>query len=163
MKSPSVDEVIRMLDRRNGSEVGANEIRLQKQYGLDNLVGAYVEAFSQIKNWAGRMHIMFWIRRYARSNPSVVEVAKLGLSDRSRIVRTYSCSALAYALDKSSIPDLKTLLDHNDETTRGDAVAAIRAIEMQNHHLWADRQETGKCYWVVNPEDDPRGIVSAND
>lgn len=162
MKSPSVDEILHLLDRRNESEVGGNEIRLQRKYGLDNLISVYIEAFPRIKNWAGRMHIMFWIRRYARSNPLVLEIAKRGLADRSRIVRTYSCSALAYSLDANSIPNLKQLLDHDDETTRGDAAAAIKAIEKQNHHLWADRQETGKSYWVVNPGDDPSGIISPN-
>ena len=149
--------MIRLLDRRKESEVGGNEIRLQKQYGLDNLVPVYIEAFPRIKNWAGRMHIMFWLRRYARSNPLVVEIAKQGLNDRSRIVRNYSCSALAYSLDSNSIPELSRLLDHYDESTVTDASAAIMAIKKQNHHLWVDRHETGQAFWIVNPEDEPIG------
>lgn len=158
-KPPTVEEVLGLLDQRNAADVGGNELLLQKKYGLDNLVSVYVEAFPQIKNWAGRMHIMFYLPRFARSNQQVVEVARLGLNDRSRIVRTYSCEVLAYSLDPESIPFLEQILDHRDETTRGDAAAAINAIYKQNHHLWVDRKETGRYFWVVQPGDDPRGIL----
>jgi len=146
-KSPSVDEVIRLLDRRNESEVGGNEIRLQKKYGLENLVAVYVGAFSRIKNWAGRMHIMFWLQGRGRGDDRVIEVARRALRDRSRIVRNYACGTLAFALDLGSIPHLEELLTHKDESTRADAAAAIDAIRCGNHHYFADRNHTGKSFW----------------
>lgn len=136
-----------MLDLRDKSKVGGNEIQLQRKYGLKNLVAVYVDALPQIKNWPGRMHIMFWIQRYARSDRRVVEAARNALQDRSRIVRYYACGALAFALDSESIPCLEELLSHRDASTRADAAAAIDAIRCGNHHYFADRRHTGEVFW----------------
>ena len=156
---PTVSEVLEKLDQRSESEAGGNDLRLKKKYGLKKLVSVYVEAFPQIKNWAGRMHIMYSLPQFARSDKQVVEVARFGLNDRSRIVRYYACQVLAYSLDRESIPFLEAILDHADEKTRGYAADAIKAITKQNHHLWMDPNETGRYFWVLRPGDDPRGII----
>lgn len=38
-------------------------------------------------------------------------------------------------------------------TTAEDAAAAIDAIERQNHHLFVDRDHSGRVRWSVNPDD----------
>lgn len=154
---PSVDEILKLLDLRIESEVGCNEIRLRKRYGLDNLISVYAEAVPQIKNWAGRMHIMFLLQGRARGNEKVVRVARHALRDRSRIVRNYACGALAFALDTESIPYLEEMLTHKDESTRADAAAAVDAIKCGNHHYFSDRKHTGKIFW--HPGGFPKGTA----
>jgi len=143
----SVQDVIRQLDRRTSSEVGTNHIALNKQYGLDSLIEPYIEAFPKIRNSAGRIEILFWVTRYAKENPLVVELARFALGDRSRVVRNYACGALAYALNHESIVFLQELLDHPEAMTQDDARAAICAIENDNHHLFADREGKGNIFW----------------
>ena len=143
----TVEEVVAKLDRRLASEVGGNHIRLQKEFGLENLVDVYIEAFRSIRNSAGRIEIMFWIARYSKVNHRVVKLAEFALSDRSKIVRNYACGALAFATSRESLKPLEKLLDHKSAETREDARAAINAIEKRNHHLFADRSETGKIFW----------------
>ncbi|MCG8590943.1 MAG: HEAT repeat domain-containing protein [Proteobacteria bacterium] len=150
---PSAEQVAALLDHRLESVVGSNEISLQRKFGLDALVPSYVGAFGKIRNYPGRMHILFWLQRFARSHPEVVELAESALRDPSRIVRNYACGALAYAGDRKRIPALRELLSHRNEATRADALAAITAIEEQNHHLFADRERTGKVFWILSHED----------
>ena len=146
---PSVEEVTQLLDLKDEGQVARNESELQSKYGLTLLVPIYVQAFYKIKNWAGRMNITFWLARYARKYPDVIEMAIFGLNDRSRIVRNYCCGILAYGQSKSSIPYLNELVNHKDESTREDAVAVITAIENRNHHLWVDRENKGNTFWEV--------------
>src|SRR5688500_2447612 len=47
------------------------------------------------------------------------------------------------------------LRNQDDPKTSGYAPASIEAIRRQNHHLFIDRDASGRSYWVVNPEDDP--------
>ena len=46
--APTVEEVVDALDRRLESEVGGNEIRLQRKYGLDALMPVYLEALPKL-------------------------------------------------------------------------------------------------------------------
>lgn len=75
MSLPTVDEVARLLDHRSDSEVGGNEQRLQRRYGLNSLVPIYIRAFPEIRNYHGRMQILFWICRYAKKNSDIVRLA----------------------------------------------------------------------------------------
>jgi len=70
------------------------------------------------------------------------------------MVRYRACGLLAYSLRRDAIGPLKTLLNHRDPRTLADASAAITAIEKQNHHLFIDRDASGRTRWVVNEGDD---------
>jgi len=143
-----------LLDHRSESVVGANEIRLRQRFGLETLVPYYVEAFPRIRNYPGRLHILFWLQRFARTHPKVVELAESALGDPSRMVRYHACGALAYACHRKALPALRRLLlSHRSEATRRDAQAAITAIEEENHHLYADRERKGNIRWILNRED----------
>ena len=144
---PNSDEVARLLDRSLDSEVSANDINLQRQFGFDVLIPSYVGAFRKIRRYPGRMHILFWLCRYARTRPEIVDLARFALKDRSWIVRNYACQTLAYAQKKEAILDLRELLEHPDARTQADARAAIEAIKAGNHHLWADRDGKGNVFW----------------
>jgi len=60
---------------------------------------------------------------------------------------------LAYSLRKDALAKLRPLLQHSDPRTREDARAAIDAIEKRNHHLYVDRDHSGRARWVVNEGD----------
>lgn len=144
----SVERIVRLLDLRKESYVGRNSILLQEKYGLENLLPYYVQAFYLINNWPGRMYISFWLARYARKYPMVVQMAVHGLRDRSYIVRHHCCGTLAFALDIDTIEHLQALKDHKDKKTHEDAEAAIDAIKNMNHHYFVDRSHTGKVHWA---------------
>ena len=153
--SPTVGEVVEALDHRLESEVGGNEISLQRKYGLDALLPRYIEALPRIKHWPGRMHILYWIQRYARKDFRVVQAGLFCLDDRSAKVRHHACGILAYSLRRDLVHHLHPLLTHRNSRTRADAVAAIEAIKGQNHHLFVDRRGAGNVFWVLNPSDSP--------
>jgi|SRR3990172_1715903 len=151
-KPPTVDEVVMAFDCRHESDTGRNQILLHRKYDLDLLVPYYIKAFPRIKNWIGRKYIMFWVQRYARKNADVVKLARFALKDKSWKVRYDACGTLAYALDTESLPLLRDLLNHKNKETRGDAAAAIDAIENKNHHFFYDREHDGNIFW--NPGGD---------
>src|SRR5262249_30818133 len=115
---------------------------------LESLIPGLIAAYPKIKNWLGRNAILFWLIRFARTRPEVVELAILGLHDSAYLVRMQACSILAYSLRKECISHLQTLLQHRNQKTRDDAAAAIDAITHQNHHYWIDRKHSGSAFWL---------------
>jgi hypothetical protein len=146
---PSVDEIVELFDDRSEAIVGANQIRLHQEYGLERLVPLYLQAFPRIRNWIGRKYVLFWTRRYARTVPEVVALARSALNDKSWKVRSDACSVLAYALDDASIPELEHLKRHQCHRTRANAEAAIDAIKHRNHNYYLDRDHRGNVLWEV--------------
>jgi hypothetical protein len=147
MNNPTLEEVVALLDNSNESIVGGNSIQLQAEFGLENLIPQYIEAFYRIRNWPGRMHIVHYLVRYAKKHPEIIELGLYGLKDKSRIVRYYCCAILAFAGQKQHIPFLDELTDHKNINTRRDARAALDAITNSNHHLFADRDHSGRVFW----------------
>jgi HEAT repeat protein len=153
MALPTVEELVAALDQKRQSDLGEAEGRLFKEHGLEALVPGFIAAFPKIKNSAGRNSILFWIARFTRKRPEIVDLALLALRDPAYMVRMQACGILAYSLRKDCIPHLEELLKHKNQKTRDDAAAAIDAIKHQNHHYWIDSDHTGKAFWTVNPED----------
>jgi hypothetical protein len=150
---PSVDDVLDSLDRKNKTEVDAAEAALFKAHGLDALVPVLTEACPRMRHAMGRCSILFWLVRYARRVPGVVDLAVASLDDRAYLVRMHSCSILAYSLRHDVLPHLQRLLQHAHQATRADAAAAIDAIEQQNHHYWFDRDHSGEAFWTLESAD----------
>jgi hypothetical protein len=151
---PTVDELVAALDQQRQSDLGRAEGQLFKKYGLEALVPGFVAAYPRIRHAAGRNSILFWLVRFARKYPDVVDLAKVAISDPAYMPRMQACGILAYSLRRDAIADLKALLKHRDQKTRHDAEAAIDAISHQNHHYWFDREHSGNIHWRVNPEDE---------
>ena len=126
-----------------------------KTLGAD-VVPLLAEAFPKTRKWQGRVAIVFHCVRFARGNRAACDLGLSALRDKSYMVRYRACGLLAYALDDAALPALNSLLAHADSRTIEDAAAAIAAIEAQNHHLFIDRAGSGRSFWVVNPEDQPR-------
>lgn len=116
------------------------------EYGLESLVPGFVAAYPRIRNATGRNSVLFWLVRFTRKYPEVVELAKSTLSDPAYMPRTQASGILAYSLPRDAIPLLTALLEHRDKKTRADAAAAIDAIKHQNHHFWMDRNHRGNFF-----------------
>lgn len=144
---PTDAELLSLLDCSTESETSGNFIRLERKYGVEALVPSLERIFPQIRRYGGRMNILFRLISYSRDRPSVVALARKAFDDKSRIIRHHACAALAYALDKNSVPALEKLLNHSDAQTRNHAEAAIDAIQSGNHHYFVDRKHTGKSFW----------------
>jgi hypothetical protein len=80
-------------------------------------------------------------------------VGLAALADRSTVVRYRACGLCAYPLRQDALPGLRLLVSHKDKRTSEDAAAAIDAIEQQNHHLFVDREHSGRSFWVINEGD----------
>ena len=151
--TPTLEEVVTALDQRLASVAGGNEILLQRTYGLDALAPLYAEALRHIRQAPGRIHAIYWLTRYAREDPRIVDAGLHCLNDRSRLVRKEACGILAYSLRRDLIPHLQPLLKHRDPKTRAHAAAAIDAIEHQNHHYFLDTEHTGTVFWHPDPDE----------
>lgn len=101
----------------------------------------------------GRLSCVFHSIRFGRISEEAFLLGVEALSDRATLVRYRACGLLAYSLRKDAIPHLKLLLFHSDTKTVEDAKAAIESIKKSNHHLFVDRNHTGRSFWTVNPED----------
>ena len=112
-----------------------------------------LEAFPRFRNWRGRTSLVYHSIRYARTSDDAFRLGVLGTHDKSTVVRYRACGLLAYSLRKDALPELRQLLSSSDKRTVEDAKAAIDAIEHQNHHLFIDRDHSGRSHWVVNEED----------
>lgn len=107
------------------------------------------EAYPKVSSWQGRVALVFHSIPFARSSESAFRLGLAALQDRSFMVRYRACGLLAYSLKRDALPALRALLKHRDNRTVEDAQAAISAIEEQNHHLFVDRNRTGRVFWEV--------------
>jgi HEAT repeat protein len=147
---PKVDALVAAIDQKSQADSDKGTGGLLREHGLEELVPGFIAAYPKIKNWAGRNSVLFWLIRFARKRPEVVELALTGLRDSAYMVRMQACAILAYALRRDAIPPLEELLSHRNQETRADAAAAIDAIKHKNHHYWVDRDHSGKVRWEVN-------------
>lgn len=152
MDSERIAALVRELDTSQSlpAEKAWTQLR-----GLGVGVVPYLaDAYGKFRTWQGRTSLVFHSIRYARSDERAFRLGVQALRDRSHVVRWRACGLLAYSLRRDALDVLRPLLQHTDMRTREDAAAAIDAIEHQNHHLYVDRDHSGRSKWVVNDEDD---------
>jgi hypothetical protein len=100
----------------------------------------------KIRNWAVRFAI-----GYSRRSEDSVMLGKIALFDRSKHVRFEACALLACSLRSDAIPNLCEAREKfPDSMTQEGTIAAIDAINSQNHAFFLDRDHSGK--FVVNFE-----------
>jgi hypothetical protein len=157
MQLPTLQQVIDVHSQSTGSQIGRSQHALFQQFGNQNLIPLFVEAFPKISRSEGRSAIIVGLVRYARTHQQVVSLAISALNDRSQYIREEACSILAYSLRDDVLRCLEPLLSHKDSKTKLAAAAAIAAITHKNHHLFVDRSHTGNTFWVVNPSDKSAG------
>ncbi len=155
MQKPTLQHVIDVHSRPTASDIGQSQHALFQQFGNENLISLFVEAFPKIPRIEGRSAIISALVRYARTHQQVVGLAISALHDRAYYIREEACSILAYSLRDDALPHLEQILSHKDSKTRLAAASAIDAITHKNHHRFVDRSHTGNTFWVVNPGDEP--------
>jgi hypothetical protein len=127
---------------------------LLRPLGVD-VVPYLAAAYPSATRYQGRVRLVYYSIRYARVSQAAVDLGTAAVEDRATLVRYRGCGLLAYSLRKDAIPALRKACQSQDPETARDAYFAIQAIKGQNHHLFRDRDRSGKVHWVVNPEDDP--------
>jgi hypothetical protein len=147
---PGVDELVASLSRTSQRELDAAIERLTQPGGVGALADDLVAAFPRVRAWQGRCNILYLLTALARTRPDVRSLAVEATLDRAYAVRMRACSLLAYSLAPEVVPSLERLLSHPHEPTRADAAAAIDAIRSRNHHLWLDREHSGRVLWEVS-------------
>ena len=154
----SYEEFKPLLDRLGGAiddeweawhdlkrQAGAEAPRLLRQH------------YQNSRKWQARVSCLYHAIAYARHFPEAVQLGREALGDRSKVVRYRACMLLAVSLDKASLPVLRNAETQTgqDEETIGNIRAALKAIENQNHHLFVDRDNSGKMTLnveLVQPE-----------
>jgi hypothetical protein len=114
------------------------------------------DAYSGFASWEGRTALVYYATRYARISEDAIELGCMALHDRSYMVRYRACGLLAYSLRKDRLAELQELVrTEKRDLVRESAQAAIIAIRGGNHHLYVDRDRSGRSFWEVNPGDRP--------
>lgn len=147
---------IRRLVQQLGDDVSTaddawSELR---ELGAD-VVPHLATCYPTARRWQQRTALVFHAIRYARTSEEAFQLGLTALADRSYMVRYRACGLLAYSLRRDAIPALEELLTHRDKRTVEDARAALDAIKRRNHHLFVDRDHSGRSFWEVNPGDLP--------
>ena len=152
MCSTSNAEVHALLEALDGSESDQAydaRGRLRELLG-DDLPNYLLARYRSQRHWRRRTDYVYEALRYARRSEEAVNLGKLAVSDRSKMVRHRACALLAYSLRRDLLPFLEEeLAKAKDGETRDDIVAAMDAIVEQNHHYFVDRNHTGDWTWNV--------------
>ena len=149
MDADAIRGLVADLDTRRTLEEDAAWLKL-RPLGA-GVVPYLAEAYRAFRTWQGRASLVYHSVRFARTEEEAYRLGLAATQDRSWVVRHQACTLLAYALRRDAIPALEELIDSQDERTIADARAAIDAIEHQNHHLFLDRQHTGKVFLGITP------------
>lgn len=151
VEAVDIRRLVARLDTRNTADEDSAWAAL-RPLG-EAVVPFLLEFFPDCKTWLGRTSLVYHAIRYARTSDAAFSLGLRALSDRSFMVRYRGCAVLAYSLRPDALPPLRNLLTHRDERTVRHAAAAIDAIEGRNHHLFVDRDHSGRSRWVVNDDD----------
>lgn len=134
------------LDRLNPSQRQAQWEAQFKPLGPEKFLPAFLEAFPRLRKATSRVFVVFSSIRYAASHPEAFQLGLAALKDKATLVRYRGCMLLAVAQKAEALEPLVALVGHVDSATAADARAAIAAIQKKNHHLFVDRQATGRLF-----------------
>lgn len=148
-------EIRRLVDQLDTSRLEDEQNAWMQLRLLGDAVVPYLEeAYPAKSKWQGRLSLVFHAIPYARTSEAAVRLGVAALGDRSYVVRWRACGLLAYSQRRDTLPALTALLRHSDNRTVEDAKAAVAAIKEGNHHLFVDRQRTGRVFWEVGQFDE---------
>lgn len=138
-------EVTRRLDDLDGSGSDCELASVRMLHGLlgNDLPRYLLQKYKLAKQCSVRGSCVHHATRYAKSSTDAIDLGRLALKDRSQMVRYGACTLLAYSLNKSALSDLYEILETTPENSKADMVAAIDAIENQNHNFFVDRTHSG--------------------
>lgn len=106
-------------------------------------------SMKKLRTWRAREAVVDTAIKFARNEELAREIGQVGLLDKCSAVRGTACALSAFSLNLAYLPCLKMIAGASDQKTKEDAEAAILAISQQNHHLFMDRDQSGKVRWNV--------------
>jgi hypothetical protein len=134
---------------RTGEHDALGWIELDKAWAGVLAPPDLVDSYRADRSWRSRAAAVSRATRLARDSELAFQLGLAALDDPSPAVRHRACGLLAYALRRDAVERLKSLLAHTDPESRDDARAAIAAILSQDHHLFKDRDFSGRVFWIV--------------
>ena len=134
-----------LIDRLDGS--GTNEewtaaTELRVKFG-GALPIHLLQHYKTTNKWAARSSLLYHSTRYAKESDAAIQLALLAVKDKSKAVRYRACLLLAYSQRKDLLPLLLQMVDDVPSETKGDLMAAVDAIQSENHHYFVDRDHSG--------------------
>jgi hypothetical protein len=145
MEEAEIRDLVRRLDT---ASVEAKDEAWEKLRPLGEAVVPYfAEFYPKARKWEGRLRLVNYSLRYARTSEASFQLGLAACTDRSSHVRYRACMLLAYSLRPDAIPILESLKGHPDRETGFDAAAAIDAIQCKNHNFFVDRCHAGNRFF----------------
>jgi len=137
------EELLGRLDGSGSDEEWAAVMKLRERDDFPHLL---LERFRASRAWKARSSCVYHAVRYARQDADAVAIGKEAITDKSKVVRYRGCMLLAYSQKKEMLPVLKHALEATiDAEGKADLLAAIDAIEHENHNFFVDRKHSGKA------------------
>ena len=106
--------------------------------------------FHSSRSWKVRSSCVYHAMRYAKESEEAVALGLAAIVDKAKAVRYRGAMLLAYAQQKDALPQLRAALEARArEPGAEDLVAAIDAIEKENHNYFVDRTHSGKVMLTI--------------
>lgn len=144
-----VEIILQLIDDGGDTETNRERLVVHGERALP----AMCECLTDLRTWRARQAVVYTAIKFARRSDLAKRIGFIGLEDKSKRVRQTACALAAFSLDYDFIAPLSVLRMTSDAATAEDAGAAISAIRNQNHHLFMDRQGTGRVFWNVMGSD----------
>ena len=137
-----IEQLLDRLDGTGSDDEWSAALELRTRLGKD-LPDLLLSRYRHAKKWATRSSCVYHAIRYANDSDAAVELALLAINDRAKVVRYRACMLVACSQRKDLLPRLRRLLTDVENDTKADLLAAIDAIESQNHNYFVDRDHSG--------------------
>ncbi len=149
LATESEQQLLDQLDGR-GSDVEWHAVESLRQRVGAGLPGLLLGKYRSSRLAGPRSSCVYHATKYAQVSDDAVQLGLEALQDRSKVVRYRACGLLAYSQRRSLVERLRAYIDAVPDTSRADLLAAIDALEQGNHHLFVDRDRSGKITWNVS-------------
>lgn len=146
---PRIDQLIDRLDGSGSADSWDAARQLHVELGAD-LPRYLLARYQTNKRWGARSSYLYHSVRYASTSAAAIELALCGVLDRSKAVRYRACMLLACSRRKDLVPALEALAEKVPANTKADLMAAIDAIESENHNYFVDRDHSEKSFLVIH-------------
>lgn len=152
-KDSRIKEFKNRIQDRSLKVLSSDYLGLELDFLFGDRFEIYLEYYDKLKYSNVRFEFIQEALFYARDKESAIKTISKGLSDRSKYVRVNAVSAAAYSLNKIFLEQLLYIAEHDKgEDIREDAIAAQNSILSKNHHLFLDREPSGRSgrvsFWV---------------
>ncbi|WP_440904827.1 hypothetical protein ACMZOO_00925 [Catenovulum sp. SX2] len=140
LHTSEIEEKLKLLDGR-GTDSEYAAVNKLSSLG-DKFPELMLQKYRCSKKWGERASCVYHSIKYAKSSHYAFQLGIEALRDKSKHVRYRACMLLAIAQNHEAVGHLEQVLNNSDSIN--DVKAAIDAITNNNHHLFVDREHTGK-------------------